>query len=444
MTTTTAQQPTIAANQLAKAGGPKAFPGMTGTIQPKVGVEEFLSIAERFGFNPAAMTRLAAAVSNQDLPVGGPHLGRYYGHPKPIKGEQFEALARAKFGVKYAQAVSCGTAALHCAMVAAGAGPGTEVICPAIGFIATSMAVAMVGATPVFCDVDESLQMDPTKLAALITPRTVAIVPTHFMGFVCDLDPLLAIARQHGLKVIEDCAQSPGAAYKGRPVGSLGDFGCFSISAYKIIGGGEGGMVVMNDERAFDRARQVAEAGGLWRPERCAKERYPGELFVGANYRLSELESAINVVQLRKLDAVVARHRTVWQSIWEKLLAFQEITWQKRNDAAGNIGYQLRFFPQTHELGLKIRDALGAEGIGAGYRGAGASFDNHIYTGMLPLFRDFADRCRPELCPVACDLFDRVITVSLNQWWSPADCAAVAGGINKVLAAYCTPALSRP
>ena len=443
MTTPTALKNKPVTNPLAKDGGTPAFPRMTGTIHPKVGVEEFLAIAARFGFNSAAVTRLAAAVTDQDLPVGGPHLGRYYGSPQPIQGEQFEALARELFGVRYALGVSCGTAALHCAMVAAGAGPGKEVICPAIGFLATSMAAAMVGATPVFCDVDESLQMDPAKLAALITPKTVAVVPTHFMGSVCDLDPILAIARQHGIKVIEDCAQSPGATYKGRPVGTLGDIGCFSISSYKIIGGGEGGMVVMNDELAFNRARQVAEAGGLWRPERCAKERYPGELFVGANYRLSELEAAINVVQLRKLADVVGRYRTVWKSIWEKLQPVQEITWQKRNDAEGNIGYQLRFFPRTFELGQKIQAALSAEGVGAAYRGAGASYDNHIFTGMLPLFRDHADRCRPELCPVACDLFDRCMIIHLNQWWSPADCAAVAEGINKVLAAYCTPA-SRP
>ena len=444
MTTATTPKNNPVPQPLAKDGGPKAFSGMTGTIQPKVGVEEFLSIAARFGFNSAAMTRLAAAVTDQDLPVGGPHLGRYYGHPHPIQGEQFEALARELFGVRYAMGVSCGTAALHCAMVAAGAGPGKEVICPAIGFLATSMAAAMVGATPVFCDVDESLQMDPAKLAALITPKTVAVVPTHFMGFVCDLDPIIAIARQRGIKVIEDCAQSPGATYKGQPVGSLGDIGCFSISCYKIIGGGEGGMVVMNDELAFNRARQVAEAGGLWRPERCAKERYPGELFVGANYRLSELEAAINVVQLRKLAGVVSRHRTVWKSIWDALPPVQEITWQKRNDAAGNIGYQLRFFPRTFELGQKIHTALCAEGINAAYRGAGAPYDNHVYTGMLPLFRDYADQCRPELCPVACDLFDRCVIIHLNQWWSPADCAAVAEGINKVLATYCTPAERQP
>lgn len=423
---------------LAQDGGPKAFSPSPGNIHPKVGVEEFLSIAERFGFNPEAMARLSSAVSDKDLPVGGPHLGRYYGSPKPIKGEQFEALACEKFGVKYALAVSSGTAALHCAMVGAGAGPGKEVICPATGFVATSMAAALVGATPVFCDVDESLQMDPTCLEALITPRTVAIVPTHHMGFVCDMDPILAIAQKHGLKVIEDCAQSPGATYRGRPVGSLGDFGCFSISCYKIIGGGEGGMVITKDERSYDRVRQVAEAGGLWRANRFGPERYPGELFVGANYRLSELESAINVVQLRKLDGVVSRHRAVWRSIREKLGAFDEITWQKSNDPEGDIGYQLRFFPKTHDLGRKLCAALAAEGIGAGYRGDNAPPDWHVYRDMFPLFRDFSDNCRADRCPVASDLHDRCVSINLNQWWTPEDCEAFAAGINKVLSAFCT------
>jgi 8-amino-3,8-dideoxy-alpha-D-manno-octulosonate transaminase len=412
---------------------------MIGTPHPKIGVEEFLSIAERFGFSPQAMARLAAAVSDEDLPVGGPHLGRYYGHPKPPKADQFEALACEKFGVKHALAVSSGTAALHCAMVAAGVGRGKEVICPAVGFIATSMAAVLAGASPVFCDVDESLLMDPCKLEALITPQTVAVAPTHYMGSVCDMDPIRATARKHALKVIEDCAQSPGASYKGQPVGSMGDFGCFSISCYKIIGGGEGGMVVTNDDRAFDRMRQFAEVGGLWRPNRFAVERYPGELFAGTNYRLSELESAVNVVQLRKLEGIVSRHRIVWKSIREKLLPFKEVTWQKCNDADGNIGYQARFFTQTHELGRKIREALVAEGIAAGFRGAEAPLDWHIYCDMLPLFKDFADRCRPEACPVARDLFSRAVTISLNQWWSPEDCAALAEGVNAVLSEHCTP-----
>ena len=104
---------------------------------------------------------------------------------------------------------------------------------------------------PVFCDVDESLHIDPRKIEAKITSRTVAMAPTCVMGGVPDLEPILAIARRHNLKVVEDCAQSPGAKYRGRPVGTWGDLGCFSISAYKIVGGGEGGLLLTNDERLF-------------------------------------------------------------------------------------------------------------------------------------------------------------------------------------------------
>jgi len=436
MTSSTLSQ--SASSQLAQEGGPKAFPVMTGTIQPKLGVDEFLSIAERFGFSPEAMERLSAAVSNKDLPEGGPHLGRYYGHPKPIKGEEFEALGREKFAVKHALGVSSGTAALHCAMVGSGAALGREVICAATGFVATGMAAALAGATPVFCDVDESLMMDPLCLEALINPKTVAIAPTHHWGAVCDMEPILEIARKHHLRVIEDCAQSPGATYRGQPVGSLGDFGCYSISCYKIIGGGEGGMVVTNDDRLFDRACQMAEAGGLWRQNRFAQERYPGELFVGANYRLSELEAAVNVVQFRKLDDVVSGRRTVSQRIRRTLEAFHEITWQKSNDPEGDIGYLLRFFPSSDGLAHTICKALAAEGINAGYRGGGASPDWHLFHDMFPLFPEFRNQCQADLCPVASDLFNRCININLNPWWSPEDCTAVATGINKVLSAFCT------
>jgi len=196
-------------------------------------------------------------------------------------------------------------------------------------------------------------------------------------------------------------------------------------------------MVVTNDERSFDRVRQVAEAGGLWRAARFAPERYAGELFVGANYRLSELESAVNVVQLRKLDEVVSRHRAVWRSIRAKLGCFDQIVWQKSNDPEGDIGYLLRFFPKTDDLGRKICTALAAEGIGAGYRGADASPDWHLYRDMYPLFPNFSEKCQTDLCPVAVNLHNRCISITLGQWWSAEDCEAVAAGINKVISTYC-------
>ena len=423
---------------LAIDGGEPAFGGTSAKPKPKVGVAEFFSIAERFGFSDDAMARLREAVTDEDL-GNGPHLGRYYGSAKPSMGERFEALAREAFQVKHAYAVCNGTCGLQSAMQAVGVGPDTEFIVPGMGFIATALAGAQLGARPVFCDVDESLQMDPKRLEPLITPRTVAVIPTHHWGFVCDLDPVLEIAARHGLKVIEDCAQAPGAAYRGRPVGSIGDLGCFSISSYKIIGGGEGGMVVTNDDGLFDRVCQASEAGGLWRPERFAQPRYAGELFVGGNHRLSELESAVNVVQMKKLGGVVSRHRRVWARIRRQLGRYEEIAWQKSNDPEGDIGYLLRFFPRDDGLGEKIAKALGAEGIPASYRGRDAAPDWHVCRYYYPILGVDAAHGLAEQCPVAADLYNRRVAVSLDSWWTDADADAVARGINKVLSVYCRP-----
>ncbi len=444
--------------KLAIDGGTKAFPGMKGKNQPKIGMEEFISIAERFGFSSAALQRISAAVSDDDLTHGEVNFARYYcPFPELVKGPKYEALAREKFGVKFALPVSSGTGALHAAFIAAGVGPGTEVIVPAVGFMATSAAVVMCGGVPVFADVDESLHLDPKAFEKRITPRTVAVAPTHHWGGVADMDPILAVARKHHLKVIEDCAQSPGGKYQGRYVGSLGDIGCFSISCYKIIGGGEGGLLTTNDERLYERACQLAECGGLWRQDRFAPPRYEGELFVGTNYRLSELESSVDLIQLQKLDGVVQRHHDVWLRISKQLKTFKEIVPQKINDLAGHIGYMLRFFPATVQLGEKIVAALKAEGVGAGMRGPKAGPDWHQYADMFPVIlktptaadaspftdpRYLAKGGQVEYkngdCPVADDLYNRAIAVGLNQWYSPEDADAVAAALNKVLAAYCT------
>jgi len=430
---------------------------MTGKIRPKIGIDEFMSIAERFGFTPAALRRIRKAIGPEDLPEAGPHLGRYYGSASPSKGEQLEALARRTFGVKHAYPVSSGTGAVHAGFVAAGVGPATEVICPGLGFMATAMAVETAGGVPVFCDVDESLQIDPAKIEACITPRTVAIAPTHHWGNVADMAPIMRIAKKRGLRVVEDCAQAPGAKYRGKYVGTIGDIGCFSISSYKIIGAGEGGLVVTSDQRLYDRIRQTVEGGGLWRPDRFAPPRYKGELFPGTNYRMSELEAAADLVQLRKIDAVCDRYRAVSRRIRERLSPCAEITPQKIADPDGYIGYQLRFFPRTWALSAGITEALVAEGISARTRGPKHSPDWHVARTMYPIvlktgaipggsvFEDPRYIARGGkadyrgTCPVAADLFAREVTIDLNEWLSRGDCDAIAEGINKVLSALCTP-----
>jgi len=443
--------------KLALHGGLKAVSTVHGKGKPKIGVDEFMSLAERFGFSGPTLKGIRQVISREDIGAG-PMLANYYSGLKQTKVQAFERAARELFGMNYALGVSSGTAALHCAFVAAGVGPGTEVICPAIGFFATAAAVVQSKGIPVFCDVDESPAIDPAKIEKLITKRTVAIAPTHIMGSVANMDAIMKIARKHHLRVIEDCAQSPGGKHRGRCVGTIGDIGIFSISAYKIIGAGEGGLLVTNHKLLWERANGIAECGGLWRPDRFAPPRYKGELFCGTNYRMSELEAAVDAVQIRKLPAIVKRFHDVKMRIIRQLATWREIVPQKLNDPDGEIGYLLRFFPQTIPLGRKIVEALQAEGLACWMRGDQARPDWHTYSCMFaimnqtgatadncpfacPLYRDKGGRidyARGD-CPVADDLFDRVISVSLNQWYTAADCRNIARAITKVLDAYCTP-----
>jgi len=443
--------------QLAIHGGPKAVPAIEGKPRPKIAKEEFLSLAERFGFSRKTLHSIRAALDAEDIGAG-PFLGHYYANIPKTRVAAFQETAVKLFGVRYAIGVSSGTAALHSAFVAVGCAPGKEVICPALGFYATAAAVVMAKSVPVFCDVDESLAMDPDKIEAQITPRTVAIAPTHVMGSVCNMPAIMKIARKHKLKVVEDTAQSCGATFRGKYAGTFGDVGCFSISCYKLIGAGEGGLVLTNNRRLWERANQLAESGGLWRPDRFAAPRYPNELFAGTNYRMSELEAAVDVIQLGRLRTFVKESRTAKRRIVKRLKTYAEITPQRLNDPEGEIGYVIRFFPATLELGGRIAKALAAEGVGAGFRGDKAKPDWHVYSCMFPITlqtsaygRECVFECAKYLeqggkisyargdCPVADDLFDRMITIPVSRFLTARDCERVAMGINKVLDAYCTP-----
>ncbi len=422
--------------EIALQGSMRAVTQIAAHGEPKIGVDEFMAICKRFGFSKKVLGEIQHVVSKEDWGEG-PFLANYYSGLDESCVQAFERTAREIFGSPYTIGTSSGTGALHAAFVAVGAAPGTEVICPAIGFIATASAVDLTGAKPIFCDVDASLHMDPKKIEALITKRTVAISPTHVMGGVCNMDAIMKIARKHKLKVVEDCAQSCGGQFKGRYVGTIGDIGIFSISSYKIVGGGEGGLLLAKNKRLWERASQIVEGGGLWRPSRFAPARYEGELFTGTNYRMSELEAAVDVVQLRKMPRTVARFRTVKAKVLKRLSRFAEITPQLLNDREGEVGYTLRFFPDTIQRGERIVAALSERKITAGMRGTKGTDDWHCYHYMHPL----ALKCgfKRGDCPVADDLFDRVISIPLNQWYTPADCRTLAGRINEALAACCTP-----
>ncbi len=223
-------------------------------------------------------------------------------------GLEFEAAFARWLGVRNAVSVSSGTAALHVALAALNIGSGDEVICTSYSFIASSFCALQAGAMPVFVDVGTDHLLDPRKIEAAITPRTKAIVVVHLYGIVADMDPILKIAKRHRLAVVEDCAQCIGGVYKGRKVGTLGTVGCFSFCQSKhFTTGGEGGMVCCNDDALAWEVRSLRDHGYDVRAKLgVMPDAAPRPLYVhrrvGYNFRLTEIQSAIGLVELERLD----------------------------------------------------------------------------------------------------------------------------------------------
>lgn len=228
--------------------------------------------------------------------------------------KEFAAFSGATHGI----AVNTGTSALHLALLAAGVGPGDEVITVPFTFVATVAAIRYTGARPVFVDIEpRSFTMDPAALTAAITPRTKAIVPVHLYGQAADMDPIVAIARRHGLVVIEDACQAHAAEYKRRPVGSLGDLACFSFYPGKNLGAyGEGGIILTNDAAHARQARMQRDWG--------QEQRYHHTL-QGFNYRMEGIQGAVLRVKLRHL-AKWTDLRRERAAMYNRLLADRGVT----------------------------------------------------------------------------------------------------------------------
>lgn len=213
---------------------------------------------------------------------------------------RFEELFASFCGSRHAVATSSGTTALHLAMVALGIGPGDEVIVPTLTFIATANAVRYAGATPVFVDSEPlTWNLDPDAVEAAITERTRAIIPVHLYGHPADMAAIMTIAERHGLAVVEDAAEAHGALCRGRRVGSIGGIGVFSFYGNKIVTTGEGGMLTTDNAEIADRVRMLRDHG-------MSRERRYIHPVLGYNYRLTNLQSAIGVAQMEKIDIVLA------------------------------------------------------------------------------------------------------------------------------------------
>lgn len=270
----------------------------------------------------------------------------------------FEREFAAYCGARHGVAVNSGTSALHLALLAAGAGPGDEVITVPFTFIATVAAIRYTGATPVFVDVDPRTRtLDVDRAAEAITPRTKAVVPVHLFGQPADLDPLLAVARGHGLAVIEDASQAHGAEYRGRRAGGIGDLGCFSFYPTKNLGAyGEGGLVVTDDPAHADAVRALRSWGG------DERHRPPHS---GFNYRMEALQGAILRVKLRHLPAWTEARRRI-AAAYDRALAPTGVTTPATTPEIRHV-YHCYAVETPHREAL--RRALAAAGIrtGRGY-----------------------------------------------------------------------------
>ena len=218
------------------------------------------------------------------------------------QNKEFEKNIAEYIGVKHAIGLNSGTDALHIALRALDIGAGDEVITTAFTFVATTESIGIVGATPVFADIDpDTFNIDPKKIENAITPRTKAIIPVHLYGQPCDMDAIMDIAKRYDLYVIEDCCQAIGAEYKGKKVGTFGDFGCFSFYPTKNLGTmGDGGLLVTNSDNLKDRSIAIRNHGGAIRYHHDE---------IGLNSRLDEIHAAILNVKLPYIDEWNSKRR---------------------------------------------------------------------------------------------------------------------------------------
>jgi 8-amino-3,8-dideoxy-alpha-D-manno-octulosonate transaminase len=377
--------------------------------------------------------------------IGTKTLFRHYGIGHPVMAETFERRVREMFGTPYAMGVTSGSAALVCALAGLGVGPGDEVILPAFSWFSCYNAIALHGALPVFCDIDRSLDIDPADFERKITPRTRAVIAVHYQGSPADLSQVLSIARQHQLYVLEDCAQSIGARYQGRALGTLGDVGIYSLQGNKLITSGEGGIVVSNDPLIFERAVRYQDLGFV-RPTFKAQLGTDTQLpdFTGSQYRMNELTAAVALAQLEKLDWIISRCHRSWCLLREKLsAAAPDLRFRLSNDVDGDAGITLYLDMQTPAQAKPFAEALAAEGIPLGPSSGMTNLLTHEYiTGKRMVHAQLAPfgpgsqgeqvTYTPAQTPNAAEIIDSMVAIGIGPRFTPRDVQDVAQAVTKV------------
>ncbi len=352
------------------------------------------------------------------------------------QGRAFEKEFAEFVGCRHAIAMANGSVALEAALYALGIGPGDEVVVPSRTFIASASSAVMRGATPVMADVDrDSGNLAAATARAALTPRTKAIVVVHLGGWPCDMDPIVALARERGLKVIEDCAQSLGATYKGRPTGSLGDVAAFSFCQDKIMTtGGEGGMVTCNHRELADKVWSIKDHGKSF--DACYNRQHPPgfrwlhESF-GSNWRMTEMQSALGRTVLRKVPEFVRLRRRNAQILFDAFGTIRGLRTPQPGAESAHVFYKFYTYVEPDVLApgwdrYRIMDAINAEGI----------FCQSGSCSEIYLEKAFPAPMRPaERLPVARELGETSLMFLVHPTLSEQDMKDSARAVQKVMSA---------
>jgi dTDP-4-amino-4,6-dideoxygalactose transaminase len=350
---------------------------------------------------------------------------------KKLPGEcdKFEKEWAKKIGKKYALLMNGGgTAALMAGLVGLDIGPGDEVLIPSYTFMATASAVLLVGAIPVVVEVDQTCTIDPVDIEKKITENTKAIIPVHMVGFPCKMDKIMEIAKKYNLKVLEDCCQAVGGSYKGKRLGAWGDAGAYSFNYFKIISCGEGGGLVTDDRIVYERASIFHDSGTAFRP-------YAGEfsipIFLGLQFRASEIMGAIMRVQLKRLDKILRDLRKNKRRIMEGLKNISGVEFAPSNDIEGDCGVMIPFRFENENIAKKFAEIAG------GYRpidsGKHVWFDwkpviekriwhkSSLNPYNLPENKNLRHSYTKEMYPKSIENLSRTVFISVNPDWKKKD-----------------------
>lgn len=382
---------------------------------------------------------------------------RYYGIDLQGEVRAFEEEFAFYLGISHCLATNSGTGSLHTALAALGVGPGQEVIVPAYMWVSVAAAVVNLGGIPVLADIDDTFCLDPAAVEAKITPRTTGVVVVHMSGAPADIEAIKKVTRNHGLFLLEDCAQCVGGSIHGRKVGTFGEMAVFSFQMNKNMTCGEGGCIVTNDERLYNRAVACHDTGYARDSDGRAILDNLDLCLWGRGYRMDELRASILRVQLRKLPTVISHmHRSKYR-IRKALEQHSEIRLRRIVDPEGDTGCFLLTTFQEPETAKEINRALRAEGIITLAQGVNnvvmTEWGLHIYYNIPSLVnktgvdkrnspwslvenRDSHTEYRKGTCPYADSLFERSILLAVPSCLTETDEQDIIDAFEKVLGSY--------